>query len=369
MSVGNTSRRIFWLLILAIFFLATSAMNSPNESSDCDIIVSLPNTTAFPFTELAIPVFLDNLGDTIVGFSIWIQTSGTPGAMAFQTDSGISMDTTYWQCVSGTPPNCTDSINVPPDSVWDFIHVDSYAVVIANFDTTGTLIAGWEYVDTRSFSGNGTDLLVVGIANLPGGPIIKGFAPQVGGTLIKILADVFEDTDPFTDSIVHLQINRDLKDNLNFATSPPQNFWLPIPFLDTNCFVCTQWDIDNTQNPPETLGCLAYMQTPFPPCDSMEIVLDTFYMLDTSKICLNNGSVKILPPYICGDLNGDGNVGNILDLTFLVNRIFRGGPESNPPQAGDVNCDGGNGNILDLTKIVDRIFRSGPPLCTAPSCN
>lgn len=66
--------------------------------------------------------------------------------------------------------------------------------------------------------------------------------------------------------------------------------------------------------------------------------------------------------YICGDVNSDGTGGNILDLTFLVDRIFRGGPPPNPPIAGSVNCDT-EVNILDLTYMVDRIFRGGPPAC------
>ncbi len=363
----NAFRRILCTTLFALLIPAASALNSPNESSACEIIITMPNTFSFPFSASTIPIFMDNLNDTIVGFSLWIQID-RPNVMVFQNDSALEIDTTYWRCVAGSPPSCTDSISVPPDSTWDFIHVDSYNVVQGNFDTSGTLIAGWEYVRTRSFSGNGTDLLIVGIANLPGGPITKGVAPQTGGTLIKFLTDVFEDTDPFTDSVVNVYINKDLMGNLNFATAPPRNFWLPTEFFDTNCYVCTQWDIDNTQNPPETLGCLGWMQTAFPPCDSIFVTIDTNYVLDTTKVCINNGSVKILPPYICGDLNGDGAVGNILDLTFLVDRIFRGGPPPHPLQAGDVNCDGGNGNILDLTRIVDRIFRGGSPLCNGPGC-
>ena len=72
--------------------------------------------------------------------------------------------------------------------------------------------------------------------------------------------------------------------------------------------------------------------------------------------------VQVPLPYIPGDANNDGNV-NILDLTFLVDRIFRGGPPPNPLLAGDCTCDG-NVNILDLTFLVDRIFRGGP----APNC-
>ena len=297
-----------------------------------------------------------------MGFEIWIQTDRPGDVLVFQIDSVLEVDTIYWDCINYSGPNCVDSTSVPSNWAWDFIHVDSHMVQSGFFDTTGTLLAGWEYVETRTISGNGTDLLIVGIADLPGGPITKGFAPQTGGTLIKILADVFEDSDPFTDSIVHLMINTNFRDFINFAvTDPNWSPWKPIQFEDTNCFVCTQWNIDSTI-------CLNWQQASIPPCDSIVITLDTFYILDTSKVCINNGSVKILPTYTCSDINGDGNAGNILDLTYLVSRIFRGGPAPNPPQAGDVNCDGGYGNILDLTSIVDRIFRSGPPLCSGPGC-
>ncbi len=66
--------------------------------------------------------------------------------------------------------------------------------------------------------------------------------------------------------------------------------------------------------------------------------------------------------FVCGDVNGDGTGGNILDLTFLVDRIFRGGPPPEPAIAGSVNCDAVV-NILDLTYLVDRIFRGGPVPC------
>jgi hypothetical protein len=369
MALGNMPRKVIWLSVVATLVLAVTAMNSPNESA-------FPRITAYPGDTLAVPgstntpisAFIDNNFDTVVGFSLWIQLSGPTGIMAFQTDSGIEIDTTYWRCVTGSPPNCTDSISVPEESSYTFIHVDTYEVEIGNFDTTGTLVAGWEYIRTRTFSGNGTDLLIVGIADLPGGPVKKGIPPQQGGRLIKLLADVADIADTASDRIVLLQINKDFKDNLNFATSPSQNFWLPIPYEDTNGWVCTQWSVDTTVNPPETLGCGAYERASLPPWDSIEVILDTNYVLDTSKVYLYNGTLVVLPGFKCGDLNGDNNVGNILDLTFMVSRIFRGGPASDPPAASDVNCDGTNGNILDLTKIVDRIFRGGSPLCNGGTC-
>lgn len=67
-----------------------------------------------------------------------------------------------------------------------------------------------------------------------------------------------------------------------------------------------------------------------------------------------------------GDLNEDGDDGTILDLTHLVDFIFRGsGDAGNCPEETDINEDGDSSNILDLTTLVDFIFRGGPAL---PSC-
>ncbi len=43
----------------------------------------------------------------------------------------------------------------------------------------------------------------------------------------------------------------------------------------------------------------------------------------------------------CGNVNGsiDGNV-NILDVTFLINLLYKLGPAPNPLQAADVNDSG-----------------------------
>lgn len=62
-----------------------------------------------------------------------------------------------------------------------------------------------------------------------------------------------------------------------------------------------------------------------------------------------------------GDLNGDGTNSNILDLTYIVDFIFRGGDPSVCDGEADLNGDGTPSNILDLTYIVDFIFRGGPP--------
>ena len=69
-------------------------------------------------------------------------------------------------------------------------------------------------------------------------------------------------------------------------------------------------------------------------------------------------------PFYCGDCNNDNSGPNILDLTFLVDFIFRGGPNSEILENSDLNGDSVSGNILDLTLLVDFIFRGGAqPAC------
>ena len=67
------------------------------------------------------------------------------------------------------------------------------------------------------------------------------------------------------------------------------------------------------------------------------------------------------PCGIRGDLNGDGEDANFLDLIFLIDFIFRGSGDAVPCSVeGDLNADGDSANILDLIFLVDFTFRGGP---------
>ena len=79
--------------------------------------------------------------------------------------------------------------------------------------------------------------------------------------------------------------------------------------------------------------------------------------------------LTLVPTSCCtgirGDYNGDGQDATVLDLTFLIDDIFRGGPPAACQDETDLNNDGQYGTVLDLTFLIDDIFRGGP---SAPAC-
>ena len=63
--------------------------------------------------------------------------------------------------------------------------------------------------------------------------------------------------------------------------------------------------------------------------------------------------------YMCGDANFDQAI-NLLDVSYLVDFIYRNGPQPFPNGAGDNNADG-EINILDVSNLVNYLYRNGPP--------
>ena len=66
--------------------------------------------------------------------------------------------------------------------------------------------------------------------------------------------------------------------------------------------------------------------------------------------------------YICGDANGDGNV-DVGDAVFIINTVFKGGPEPEPIESGDANDDG-NTDVGDAVYIINMVFKGGPAPCS-----
>lgn len=66
--------------------------------------------------------------------------------------------------------------------------------------------------------------------------------------------------------------------------------------------------------------------------------------------------------YICGDVDGSEAI-NILDITFLINFLYKEGPAPQFPDAANVNNDAAV-NILDITYLISFLYLEGlEPTC------
>ncbi|MEW6014631.1 MAG: thrombospondin type 3 repeat-containing protein [Candidatus Zixiibacteriota bacterium] len=76
----------------------------------------------------------------------------------------------------------------------------------------------------------------------------------------------------------------------------------------------------------------------------------------------NSNGVGDACDYICGDANGSGGI-NILDATFIIAYLFKGGATPDPLISADAN-NNGSINILDATFLINFLFKGG----AEPSC-
>jgi hypothetical protein len=72
--------------------------------------------------------------------------------------------------------------------------------------------------------------------------------------------------------------------------------------------------------------------------------------------------VTLYLQYVCGDADGSGAV-NLLDATFIINYLYKNGPEPVPPEGADASGDGSI-NLLDATHVINYLYKDGPePIC------
>ena len=73
-------------------------------------------------------------------------------------------------------------------------------------------------------------------------------------------------------------------------------------------------------------------------------------------------SVDTLPPFVCGDIDNDGQGPDISDLVYFIHFVFGFGPPPPVMAAADVNGSGGPIDIADLVYLINYMFRAGDAL-------
>ncbi|SYZ71806.1 exported hypothetical protein [Candidatus Zixiibacteriota bacterium] len=393
MSFSPRSLKLSRLFAVAILLLL-AGVSSGFAQIYPDLEVEVRDTTAYPGTQNSvISVYMRNYADTVAGFELWLQLSRTDRAI-FQTNIDTVIDTTYYRCTQWNGSTCLDTViaswywvctqysgstcvdssyqlgyyrctnyhlpdSVCLDSVWvpgyDWRVIDTQVVHTGNFDTTGTLISGWEYIQSRSLGGSGYDIKITAQANTAPPPYHKGIGfPQYGTKpLIKLLADVYPLPDSVLDRTVKIAIQAHNLDNFSFSRQDGSSIGVISYYVpDTSWFVCQAWDGSN---------CLLWEKVQGPPADSFHVDSLLTGKLDSTKVALFDGTLSILQG-LCGDVNNNGVI-NILDVSYLINFLYKHGPALPNPYLADCNGKAGL-NILDVSYIINFIYKHGPaPIC------
>ena len=152
-------------------------------------------------------------------------------------------------------------------------------------------------------------------------------------------------------------------ETLTLETLSPQAFELT-PLIPNSHILGIDWfvndEFESSDNPFNFMSAVAgSLEVKGTVYDSTHMVLDDpFSLLVDSKAW----QVTVIPgSYICGDANEDTLV-NLTDIVFMINYLFRGGPEPVPLASGDVNLDQ-EVNVSDVVYLINYVFKSGPEPC------
>jgi hypothetical protein len=72
--------------------------------------------------------------------------------------------------------------------------------------------------------------------------------------------------------------------------------------------------------------------------------------------------------FLCGDANGDTRI-NLIDVSYMINTLYRGGSPSNPPAAADLD-NSTRLNLIDVSYLISFLYRGGlVPVCPSDSAS
>lgn len=360
MSFSLRLFRLACLVSLLAIALILSAF--PVQAQFYDLEVAVGDTVGYSGQQNSvISVYMANWADTVAGFNLWLMLEH-PGICEFVTNTVTIYDTTYWDCFAYEGDTCTDSADVTdtvlvdPAYPWEFMNVNVYDAVVGNHDVTGTLIENWEFVESRSIA-TPYNLRLAALANESPPPYTRGIGyPQTGQIpLIKILADIYDIPDTATERDVKIYIQYENLDYFGFSDEHGDAIGvITDTILDSNCWECLNWDGE---------VCIWFELTSCAGAFDSVSCCDTILSghLDTSVVKIRHGTLTVLAG-LCGDINGNSAI-NLLDVTYLIAYLYKGGPPPPSEWASDVNSSGGI-NLLDVTYLIAYLYKGGP----VPNC-
>ncbi|MEW5923379.1 MAG: dockerin type I domain-containing protein [Candidatus Zixiibacteriota bacterium] len=121
-----------------------------------------------------------------------------------------------------------------------------------------------------------------------------------------------------------------------------------VDFIGDACDDCVDYDNDGYGNPDYPQN-----QCPVDNCP---------YTYNPNQLDSNQNGIGDACELVCGDVNFNGSV-NILDVTYLVNYLYKSGPPPPYMQLADVNSSCSL-NILDVTSLINYLYKGGAaPVC------
>ena len=283
-----------------------------------------------------VPVYLTNVSDSIVGFTLWVRSTW-PELFRF----GVSS---------------VDTELVPrPGHPGEF---DTNIAVYAKFDTVGTRSRGFKFFDARIQDAMHGQVKISAICDADSPRVVKPIPPGTG-VLMNLIMETTEADSVCADMPVHkvrLQLDRSVT---SFSNPAGQvigcNYVIEV---DTSYGCCKTWNSNYTT-------CLEY----WPPEHMCIREVPRCVSIDTTRRVLVDGTHDFTcgPPCQCGNANGDAAI-NISDAVYLIAYIFAHGVApgpcgGNPIGLGDANGDNAI-NISDAVYLISYIFAHGPtPHC------
>ena len=317
MGVRDVTRAAWLVLFAAMLVTAAAASDSDGQrktsaaeqASVLEIVLSLDSIdvgVSEPGTWL--PISLTNISQVVGGFEVSLLLD-RPDLFRFSSDSVVE-----------TTIVCIDTLDCDPaDTTID-------TVLNSPVDTVGFATAGWDFVQGRALSTINLKIAALADQGVPDGDAIQPGGPrQICRVYLEriVSGDVL---DTLTDRSTHIFI-----DASGTSFSTPEG--------------TTIGRVDSLACSPSTTQC-----------DSMITVSYT----DSTAVLYIDGARNFTDACVRGDVNESGSI-NSADIIYLVNFVFKGGPEPmcNSTQ-GDVNCNGVT-NSADIIFLVNFVFKGGPP--------